>query len=98
MSAKDIVRELIAAGDLPFWAPQALDQGLHIIWGYWIVVVAMKAGLNRWWGAVWLPVLTLLPREFVDQWPINSWGDTIMDLTFLSVGGILAGWAASRNV
>ena len=30
-------------------------------------------------------------REFVDGWPVESWGDTLLDLAFVIAGGALAG-------
>ena len=67
-----------------------LDQVLHFLWAF----IALTPVAN--WGAT-VPACVLsallldLPREFVDQWPINDWGDTLLDLAFFALGGVVVG-------
>ncbi len=50
-------------------------------------------------------VVVFLPREIIDQWPIERPSDTLLDLFFFGVGGALgalpavaaAGFMASRG-
>jgi hypothetical protein len=54
-----------------------LDQPMHLL----AVLTGALSGL-----------LLALPREFVDQWPIDHWSDTLLDLAFFVLGGALAGF------
>lgn len=70
---------------------QIIDQALHFAWG------VLLAAPVAWYGApIWLcaavPLLTAIPREFVDQWPVNSWADTVADMAAMAAGGAVIGW------
>jgi hypothetical protein len=76
-----------------------LDQFLHVAWGFMIVNLALAivrasggdASGDRFLAmAFLLPVTIIMPREIVDQWPIESFADTVLDLIFFGLGGILA--------
>jgi hypothetical protein len=68
---------------------QVIDQAGHFIWGFCIVLVAsmMYRSLPDWLAAFCLPIFIVLPREIIDQWPINNIYDTILDLMFFGLGG-----------
>lgn len=73
------------------------DQVLHFLWGFFIIglpVLAHMALMSSSLFAFLYPMVIMLPREIVDQWPINHWGDTILDLLFFGVGG----WAFYQGV
>lgn len=76
---------------LTHWAfRQACDQILHMLWAFYVVLPVIL-----WPGPIGgaLSALALsLPREFVDQWPINRIGDTIADIGSFVIGGVIAGW------
>jgi hypothetical protein len=36
-------------------------------------------------------LLLALPREIIDQWPVDDWGDTLLDLLFFALGGAAVG-------
>lgn len=67
-----------------------LDQPLHFLWAFIALMPVM------FWGATVLAgilsaLLLALPREIVDQWPIDDWGDTLLDLAFFALGGAVGG-------
>lgn len=95
---KDVVREWIAGSNLPACTPQVLDQGLHVLWGFGISYLAIRAGMNRVVWAILLPPLAMLPRELIDQWPINNYFDTNLDLFFFAVGGFIAASLGGKDV
>lgn len=80
------------------------DQILHMLWAFaplaffWLV-----SGRPHWrWkavvGGMVLGLAMALPRELVDQWPIERPLDTLMDLAFFMIGGGLSGllgWKAN---
>lgn len=74
------------------------DQVLHILWGFANITLVWGATgvrrLNRWWvipTCGLAAAVSMLPRELVDQWPIERSWDTALDLTAMLLGGALAG-------
>jgi len=67
-----------------------LDQLLHFLWAAISVIPVMIWGPTVAAG-VCSALLFALPREIVDQWPIDSWFDTILDLAFFALGGAVMG-------
>jgi hypothetical protein len=76
----------------------AVDQLGHLAWGFMITALYLcatwlngntDAGMHVLLAFV-LPVVALAPRELIDQWPIESWKDTIADLVFVGLGGVAA--------
>jgi hypothetical protein len=96
MSLKDVAREWIVGADLPAITPHVFDQSLHIAWGFAISYIASRCGMRGLWVHMLLPVLAVLPREFVDQWPINNPMDTVTDLMFFAIGGLIA-WIVRKH-
>ena len=85
MSIKDWVDEKLGRK----WR-KILDQPLHLLWAF-IALTPIAV-----WGAtvpacVLSALLLALPREFIDQWPIDHWDDTLLDLIFFALGGALVG-------
>lgn len=78
---------------------EILEQLAHIGWAFapLAVLAAPRAG---WWsillGAA-AGLLLALPRELVDQLPIERPWDTALDLSMFAVGGALAGLLAWRS-
>ncbi len=73
------------------WA-EVLDQSLHFLWAgsalatfYFIRIPVLDGVLGA--------LLLALPRELVDQWPIERPWDTVLDLSFFVLGGIAVGLA-----
>jgi len=67
---------------------EILDQFLHTIWG------ALLASLAAYHGAspivcCLFSIVCILPRELVDQWPIERPMDTVIDLGFFGLGGLI---------
>lgn len=66
------------------------EQVLHFVWSaiplvaYSLIPVPVLNGAIA--GLLWA-----LPRELVDQWPIERPWDTVLDLSFFTLGGALAG-------
>ena len=83
--------------DLKDVLSEILDQVLHLLWGFLPLVIFWAASKARRYGPLVLlggflgAVAFALPRELVDQWPINRWWDTVLDLAVFGLGGILAG-------
>lgn len=71
------------------WRKQLLDQAAHLAWGMAAGLVPAVYGAPLWACAV-AGVVVALPRELVDQWPVNSWRDTLADTAFFVAGGALA--------
>lgn len=86
MSIKDMIKDKIGKK----WA-KVLDQVLHFAWAFIALIPVMVMGPTVIAGAM-SGLIFALPREFVDQWPIGNWGDTILDLCFFALGGAFAGW------
>jgi len=85
MSIKDWIDEKIGRK----WRKR-LDQIMHFLWAFIAVMPIMI------WGAtvpagILTALLIALPREFIDQWPIDHWDDTLLDLLFFALGGAVAG-------
>jgi hypothetical protein len=66
------------------------EQVLHFAWSAYALLPIGIWGLDPITGAT-TGVLLALPREFVDQWPINKWWDTAIDLAFFALGGATIG-------
>ena len=60
---------------------------LHFAWAF-IALLPMAIAGSVWWAGGLSGLLLALPRELVDQWPINHWSDTFLDLAFFVLGGI----------
>jgi hypothetical protein len=86
MSVKDWVDEKIGRK----WR-KLLDQPMHLLWSLIALFPVMFWGPAVLTGAL-SGLLLALPREFVDQWPIDHWSDTLLDLAFFVLGGALAGF------
>jgi hypothetical protein len=67
-----------------------LDQILHFLWAFIALIPVMVMGPTVIAG-IMSALLFALPREIVDQWPIDHWGDTLLDLAFFALGGAVAG-------
>ena len=83
-----------------------LDQVLHITWGfavgivYWLSSGLLRMGPMAVLGGASAALVLALPRELVDQWPIDRPLDTVIDTTFFLVGGSIAGltaWGVSKH-
>jgi len=85
MSIKDYVDKKIGRKWRKF-----LDQPLHFLWAFIALIPVMVWGPTVVAG-ICSAVLLALPREFVDQWPIDHWSDTLLDLAFFALGGAVAG-------
>ena len=72
-----------------------LEQLGHTVWGFGVVVLSWLAlglpGAPAWapYAGFGVGVLVFLPRELIDQWPIERPSDTALDLFFFGVGGAL---------
>lgn len=79
---------------------QLIDQPLHLLWGYGVVITFWAAsGIPRMGplavlGGALAALVLCLPRELVDQWPIERVGDMLLDTSFFVLGGALAGTTA----
>lgn len=73
------------------------EQLLHMAWAFIpIACLWLVSGRPRWrwravFGAAAAGLLLALPRELVDQLPIERPWDTVLDLASFTVGGALAG-------
>lgn len=63
-----------------------VDQILHFLWAFFALLPIVLYG-PKWWIGALSGLLIALPRELIDQWPINNWEDTIIDLCFFMLGG-----------
>lgn len=78
-----------AEGKLGKAPRKMLDQAGHLLWAvFTLTPIAFKP---CWWTGLIAGFLLALPREFVDQWPIKNWQDTVLDIIFFSIGGMVAG-------
>lgn len=66
------------------------EQPLHTLWAWAALVVFYYTPIPILDGVLGALVLAL-PREIVDQWPIQRPLDTLVDLSFFALGGALAG-------
>ncbi|MHA1815973.1 MAG: hypothetical protein ACTSX1_08210 [Candidatus Heimdallarchaeaceae archaeon] len=68
-----------------------LDQVLHFLWAFIALIPVLTIKSSPVLGCALSAVLFALPREIVDQWPIDDWGDTLLDLAFFALGGVVVG-------
>lgn len=66
----------------------AVDQVGHMVWAASVVSAAMLIPVDGLNGAV-AGALLCLPRELVDQWPIERVWDTVLDCSAFVLGGAL---------
>ena len=85
MSLKDWLDEKIGRK----WR-KILDQVMHFLWAF-IALIPVLTMDNKIVGSTCSAFLFALPREIVDQWPINNWRDTVVDLGFFALGGWVIG-------
>lgn len=71
------------------WRKQFIDQTLHLAWGLLIALPLAYYGAPLW-VCVGVPIIAMLPREFVDQWPVRSWKGKALDLAGFGVSGVVA--------
>lgn len=65
----------------------AIDQASHFTWGAGIAGTAFLFGMDSQVGLIALPVLAILPREMIDQWPIQDIPKTVTDILVFGLGG-----------
>ncbi len=76
---------------------EILDQILHMLWAFtpivlfWLILRRPQWGWRAVVGGAVVGLVIALPRELVDQWPIERPWDTVLDLTFFTIGGGLGG-------
>ena len=68
---------------------EALEQALHALWAFATLAALAAPWSARARGAL-SGLILALPRELVDQWPIERPLDTMLDLAFFMLGGALA--------
>jgi hypothetical protein len=66
-----------------------VDQLGHAVWAFAVVYVAMRWS-GAWWAGAAAGALIALPRELVDQWPIDNWFDTAVDSFYFMIAGLIA--------
>ena len=76
-------------GDLPRPVEDAIEQVLHFAWTFVAILVYAAIPVPIVNGLV-AGVVFALPRELVDQWPIERPRDTVKDLIFFGLGGSAA--------
>jgi hypothetical protein len=78
-------------------AKQIVDQSLHFTWAF----VALSP-IVRWGPSAktfaFAGFLIAMPRELVDQWPIDRVWDTLLDMSFFVIGGYYIGKRYERKV
>jgi len=73
------------------------EQLLHALWVFvpialfWLIRERPAWGWRAVVGGALVGLLVALPRELVDQWPIERPWDTVLDLSFFMIGGACAG-------
>ena len=70
---------------------QLIDQAGHFLWAFFALAPVLAIDSHILGGAL-SGLLLALPREFIDQWPIRHWDDTVIDLAFFTIGGAVIGW------
>lgn len=85
MSIKDWLDEKIGIK-----TRKILDQVLHFLWAFIALIPVMVWGPTVVAG-ICSAVIFALPREVVDQWPIDDWRNTLLDLAFFALGGAVVG-------
>lgn len=73
------------------WRKQGIDQVAHLVYGAGLGLIPALLGAPAWLCAA-TTLITSTEREFVRQWPIKRWGDMILDVVIIAVGGALIGW------
>lgn len=79
---------------------EGIEQLGHIAWTYaativfWLIIGLPRVGPMAVLGAATAALVFALPRELIDQWPIERPWDTALDLASFTVGGALAGLTA----
>ena len=68
---------------------EIIEQLLHFLWT--AIALLPVCLLGEWWAAALSAFLFVLPREFIDQWPINKWWNIVLDLLFFTLGGAAVG-------
>ena len=77
---------------MPLWVDDIIEAVLHILWGLLPVAVLASGPWITFYAAGALAGLLLaVPREVVDQWPIERPWDTLLDLAMFTVGGAFGG-------
>jgi len=66
------------------------EQALHVLWAGGALAVFHFCPIPILDGVLGA-LLLALPRELVDQWPIERPWDTVLDLAFFALGGAIAG-------
>ena len=69
------------------WQKNILEFVAHFAWAF--IALLPVAITQEWWTGFLSGVLLALPRELVDQWPIERPLDTVVDLLAFGLGGML---------
>ena len=69
----------------------AAEQTLHFAWAF-IALFPVIFWEATWWSGALSGLLLCLPRELVDQFPIERPLDTVKDISFFILGGIAVTW------
>lgn len=86
------VPELWHGVALRWWFKEGGSIFTHGAWAAALVIPTALWGAHWWTGALTALVLEI-PREFVEQWPIRRWWDTIYDIAvFIIAAGMCAGF------
>jgi len=67
-----------------------LDQLMHFLWAF-VALIPVLIFESQVIGCMCSAILFALPREIVDQWPVDDWADTMLDLAFFALGGVVVG-------
>jgi len=70
---------------------KVLDQVLHFAWSAMALAPIVFLD-DKVVGGALSGFLLGAPREFIDQWPIGHWKDTLLDLAFFTAGGAWIGY------
>jgi hypothetical protein len=79
--------------DWRWWGEQALHLALGALVGACTLVEVPVL------GCLAAAAVLATVREFVDQWPIESWGDAAVDWACTALGGLVLGvviWGVTR--
>jgi hypothetical protein len=68
------------------------EQPGHAAWGFVPVAICFWLWGHPMLAGALAGLALALPRELIDQRPINRIWDTVLDLVFFAGGGALAGW------
>ena len=72
---------------MPKWLEKTLEQVAHFAWAGGMVAAVLL--IPQPWGGLVGALILALPRELVDQWPINRPWDTVLDTVMFALGGFL---------